>query len=132
MDTPAEQNQTLPVGKRIPDSVEKIPQGSKLVGFTNETGGCVGAESQNSVLTSISPIAQVCINWDTQGDLLLEAIDAYESCDKLGFRRVQCSFSQSLVCLIGEVKVDEEEAALRASTASRTGVEGETPPLSVP
>lgn len=41
--------------------------------------------------------------------MLLEAIDAYESCDKLGFRRVQCSFSQSLVCLIGEVKVDEEK-----------------------
>ena len=30
--------QTLPIGKRIPDSVQRFPQGSKLVRFTNENG----------------------------------------------------------------------------------------------
>ena len=30
--------QTLPVGKRIPDPVKILPQGSKLVQFTHETG----------------------------------------------------------------------------------------------
>jgi hypothetical protein len=39
---------------------------------------------------------------------MLEAIDAYEPGDGLGFRRVQCSFSQRLMKLVNDLRSDEE------------------------
>ena len=38
--------QTLPVGKRVPDSATAFPQGSKLVRFSNEMGVAVEPKPQ--------------------------------------------------------------------------------------
>ena len=100
--------QTLPVGKRIPDSVQIFPKGSKLVRFTNENGGDAGVQvagdnaSQNVGLPRFALvgiprepgefIARACslthplLQALRVGGALNDAIDAYELGDRFEFR----------------------------------------------
>ena len=133
-DTPAVQ--TLPIGKRIPDSVQCFPQGSKLVRFTNENGEVLDLErevlkhnmqQEDASLSKLPSFALIGIPREPQefvfkacslvhpvlramqvGSLMLDAIDSYELGDKMEFRRIQCRFSQDLLRKAGELKSDED------------------------
>ena len=121
--------QTLPVGKRIPDSVALFPPGSKLVRFTNasgvelelspEHGGDDSLQLPKFALVGIPRepgdfVAKACtlvhplLRAMQVGDVMLEAIDAYETGDGLDFRRIQCSFSQRLLSLTNDLRTEEE------------------------
>ena len=129
--------QTLPVGKRIPDAVTVFPPGSKLVRFTNENGvaldpkpqqrfgnedgnddGCsdmpkfalvgIPREPLDFVRCACSLVHPVLRAMQVGGPML-EAIDSYGDGDGLGFRRVQCGFSQELLRLVGEQQSEERE-----------------------
>eukprot|EP00435_Cladocopium_sp_Y103_P074393 s19_g48.t1 len=117
------QIQTLPVGKRIPDSVTIFPAGSKLVRFTNVNGGdferpetdlpkfaMVGIPREPRdfiylACTVVHPLKRAM----QVGDAMLNAIDSYELGDKMEFRRIQCAFSQYLLRLSSDLRVCEEE-----------------------
>ena len=117
--------QSLPVGKRIPDSVTAFPQGSRLVRFTNDKGVTVEVHGEN--LDELPKFALVGIPRDPGeflvractlvhpvqrsmqvGVALKEAIATYIDGDGLEFRRVQCCFSQHMLSLCDELKKDEE------------------------
>ena len=117
--------QCLPVGKRIPDSVTAFPQGSRLVRFTNDKGVTVEVHGEN--LDELPKFALVGIPREP-GDFLAracmlvhpvqramqvgialeEAIASYVDGDGMEFRRVQCRFSQHMLALSGELKMNEE------------------------
>jgi hypothetical protein len=121
--------QTLPIGKRIPASVQRFPPGSKLVRFTNENGEAMEREmqQQGDSLSQLPTFALIGIPREPRdfvykacslvhpvlramqvGSLMLDAIDSYELGDKMEFRRIQCRFSQNLLRLTGELKSDED------------------------
>eukprot|EP00435_Cladocopium_sp_Y103_P073752 s20_g45.t1 len=116
--------QTLPIGKRIPDSVTVFPPGSKLVRFTNEMGvepcperlaelpqfAMVGIprEPMEFVRLACSIVHPVLRSMQV-GDALKEAIDAYEDGDKMEFRRIQCRFAQKLIGMSADLKGEEME-----------------------
>ena len=113
--------QTLPVGKRLPDSISAFPKGSKLGRFTNEKGvDCAsGSETPKFALIGIPRepadfVLKACtlvhplLRAMQVGDAMLNAINAYESGDGMEFRRVQCKFSQRLLLLCQQLREEEE------------------------
>ena len=101
--------QTLPIGKRIPDSVQRFPQGSKLVRFTNENGEVSERypQQQDDSVSKLPTFALIGIPRESRefvakactlvhpvlramqvGNLMLDTIDSYELGDKMEFRRI--------------------------------------------
>ena len=118
--------QALPLGKRIPDAVAEFPPGSKLVRFTNEMGVETGVHGEglnemprfaligiprepSEFVARASTLVHPVMRAMQVGLAMSEAMDAYELGDKMQFRRVQCRFSQYMLNVCNETKVEETE-----------------------
>ena len=113
---------TLAIGKRIPSSCTVFPLGSKLLRFSNGTGGVdidnvglpcfaligIPREPMEFLLAACRlthPTAMAM----TVGTLLQQNIDRYNEPSTLDLRRFQCSFAQELVKMCAATKHVEEE-----------------------
>ena len=119
--TDAPEVRTLAIGKRIPATCKLFPAGSKLIKFSNETGG---VDADNVGLPSfaligiprepldflkeacklIHPTAMAL----TVGGALQQNIDRYNEPSTLELRKFQCHFAQELVRMCERNKPVEE------------------------
>eukprot|EP00435_Cladocopium_sp_Y103_P021857 s2092_g5.t1 len=115
--------QQLPLGKRIPDSCNSFPKGSKLLRFCNVDGGTdvtpklglpchamVGIpRTPDDFLKEACKLTHPTAMAMTVGDVMLRNIDLYNEETGLGFRKLQCNFAKQLLSMCEGLKMEERE-----------------------
>ena len=112
---------TLAVGKRIPSSCPNFPLGSKLIKFSNSTGGvdadCVGLprfaligipREPMEFLQEACKLAHPTAMALTVGVTIQQNIDRYNESNMLELLKFQCKFAQDLVKMCATLKHEEE------------------------